>query len=140
MNWLALLREIENDREGTLQNLQKPPSVGFVGTPSGHFQKNEAAVPIQQNALTIRIQRLCDKDVDADLVMQELALRDNRNDDRHMCLECKHLNGIGNQRYCRQGRNPEATFGNEVPKEMLATLHRCRLFVHFESPPKIHSS
>jgi len=132
MNWLALLKELEGVGTDTLQNPQKASSVGFVGT---RVQENcEESCPVNQrsSAVVMRIRRLGDQVTAVEAVVDTLAVRDQRRDDRHMCLECTHLHGVGNRRYCRQGRHADALFGPDVPKEMLATLHRCRRFKHCE--------
>ncbi|SDY43137.1 hypothetical protein SAMN05421644_16512, partial [Allochromatium warmingii] len=42
--YLAQLKKLENGGEGTLKNLKNPPaigSLGFLGTPTPLFSKNE---------------------------------------------------------------------------------------------------
>ncbi len=56
---------------------------------------------------------------DADDLAERLHLRDMQDDDRHLCLECRHLAG---RRCCNLG---VAGVGRDLPGETVFMLQRC---------------
>ncbi len=54
-----------------------------------------------------------------------LALRDNRRDERHACIECIHLSGTRTERRCGNW-HAVGLQGSAIPAENSSTLRRCR--------------
>ena len=58
-----------------------------------------------------------------------LTRRDLEQDDRRVCLECRHLSGDVERRRCGQWR--KLWIGDaSMPADLVATLQRCVSFTH----------
>jgi hypothetical protein len=126
MTWLERLHEIEGGPPTNLQNQQKPPFVGFVGSSPRSEQKNEA----RNDTFVARVDLFSNRGLaadDASTLAAHLAMRDVSRDDRIVCLECRHLSRSADRWRCSQGRLATATFGPEVPRDMVSIMHRCAM-------------
>jgi hypothetical protein len=59
---------------------------------------------------------------DAERLADRLVFRDRDGDDRRVCLECSHLQGLG---LWRCGNSDRAGVGRDLPRELAVTLQRC---------------
>ena len=146
MNWLAKLKNIRVTSESSLQKLQKGVSVVFVGSSPGHSQNfggdateslatytepaNDPAAPAV--IFTARLALFTGRGLiaeDADDLAQRLTRRDLEQDDRRVCLECRHMSGEVEHRRCSQWRKlwiGEAS----MPADLVDVLQRCQGFNH----------
>ena len=144
MNWLAKLKNIRVTSESSLQKLQKGVSVVFVGSNPGHSQNlggdateslatytepaNDPAAPA--DIFTARLALFTGRGLiaeDADDLAQRLTRRDLEQDDRRVCLECRHMSGEVEHRRCSQWRKlwiGEAS----MPADLVDVLQRCQGF------------
>lgn len=143
MNWLARLKKIETPPDTNLQNLQKPPFVGFVGTYSGAFENSEGtgaastgteAEPASDGIADIVAARLAlftDRGLnleDAQAMADRLAGRDQCRDERRLCMECSHLSGGMGSWRCSQWRKRQH-YSADIPGDLVTEiLHRCAGF------------
>ena len=129
MNWLAKLKELENTPKPTLQNLQKveiEAFVGFVGATPDLFQRSEPEDRTYKARLALFVDRGLSV-ADAETLANRLKGRDREQDERRLCLECKHLSGTSTARRCSQWR----TLGIHclaIPADLPTTLQRCNEF------------
>ena len=66
---------------------------------------------------------------DADDLAQRLTRRDLEQDDRRVCLECRHMSDDVERRRCSQWR--QLWIGDaSMPDDLVATLQRCAGFSH----------
>ncbi len=66
---------------------------------------------------------------DADDLAQRLMRRDLEQDDRRVCLECRHMSGDVERRRCSQWR--KLWIGDaSMPADLVATLQRCAGFTY----------
>ena len=126
--------------------------VGFVAYPQGYIQKLDGAVAnpeapaanspttdpdrwawphssaknVQElDTLMARQDLFCQRGVsaqDAERVADSLVIRDRSDDDRHICLECRHLRGVGSYR-CGNAR--AAGLYADLARDLVWTLQRC---------------
>ena len=126
--------------------------VGFVAYPQGHIQKLDGAVANPEtpaanspttapdrwawphssamngqelDTLMARQDLFCQRGVsaqDAERLADSLVIRDRSDDDRHICLECRHLRGAGSYR-CGNAR--AAGLHADLARDLVLTLHRC---------------
>ena len=127
--------------------------VGFVAYPQGHIQKFDRAVAHPEapaaNAPAIDPERwawphssamngqeldslMARQDLfrqrgatpqDAERMADKLVARDRGEDDRHICLECRHLRGEGPYR-CGNAR--AAGLHADLARDMVQTLQHCQ--------------
>lgn len=65
----------------------------------------------------------------ADDLAQQLTWRDLEQDDRRVCLECRHMSGDIDRRRCSRWR--KLWLGDaSMPADLVATLQRCAEFVY----------
>ena len=126
--------------------------VGFVAYPQGHIQKLDGAVANPEtpaanspttdpdrwawphssamngqelDTLMARQDLFCQRGVsaqDAERLADSLVIRDRSDDDRHICLECRHLRGAGSYR-CGNAR--AAGLHADLARDLVLTLQRC---------------
>ena len=124
----------------------------FRSLPVGEFQKNDAAVALPEipvaNPPTTDCDRwawpqssamkeqehdrhmarqylFCQRGAsaqDAQQLADSLVSRDHSDDDRRLCLECRHLHGAGPY-YCGNARAADWT--PDLPRDLVLTLQRC---------------
>ena len=127
MNWLTRLKEVGHTPAIALQNPQKAPFAGFVGSNQTHLRKSESVSDIE----TARLALFTDRGLslnDAQISVGRLRTRDRERDDRRLCLECRHLSGGPGGWQCSQWRmlNVRST---AVPADLaLLLLQRCKAF------------
>jgi hypothetical protein len=124
MNWLAKLKNAEGAPTGYLQNLQKGAFVGFVDTLPGPFQKS----PVRNQVCMARIVLCTDHGLDiteAEAIVERLTSRDQEQDERRLCLECRHLSGGPQARRCSQWQQIGQSGGPAIPSELVTLLQRC---------------
>ena len=146
MNWLARLKNINSTSDSNLQKLQKGVSVVFVGSSPGHSQKslddpaelvathaepaNDPAAP--SDTFSARLGLFTGRGLsvkDADELAKRLRRRDLEQDDRRVCLECRHMSGDVQRSRCSQWR--KLWIGDaSMPADLVATLQRCAGFSH----------
>lgn len=130
--------------------------VGFVAHPQWHIQKFDGAVALPEipaaNAptidhdrccwpnsdamrgqeidnLTARLARFTDKGAsldDAERLADKLVIRDREGDDRRLCLECSHLQGVGRWR-CGNWQAADVTRMG-LARDLVLMLQRCAGF------------
>ena len=126
--------------------------VGFVAYPQGHIQKIDGAVANPEtpaanspttdpdrwawphssamngqelDTLMARQDLFCQRGAsaqDAERLADSLVIRDRSDDDRHICLECRHLRGAGSYR-CGNAR--AAGLHADLARDLVLTLQRC---------------
>lgn len=65
---------------------------------------------------------------DAGLMAFKLERRDREGDERHVCIECRHLVGSANGWWCSQWQQCQP-YAPEIPSDMVTlVLHRCDSF------------
>ena len=126
--------------------------VGFVAYPQGHIQKFDGAVANPEtpaanapttdpdrwawphssamngqelDTLMARQALFCQRGAsaqDAERLADSLVIRDRSDDDRHICLECRHLRGAGSYR-C--GNALAAYVHADLARDLVLTLQRC---------------
>ena len=126
--------------------------VGFVAYPQGHIQKLDGAVANPEtpaanspttdpdrwawphssamngqelDTLMARQDLFCQRGAsaqDAERLADSLVIRDRSDDDRHICLECRHLRGAGSYR-CGNAR--AAGLHADLARDLVLTLQRC---------------
>ena len=146
MNWLARLKNISSTSDSNLQKLQKGVSVVFVGSSLGYSQKslgdpaesvathaepaNDPAAP--SDTFSARLGLFTGRGLsveDADDLAQRLTQRDLEQDERQVCLECRHMSGDVQRSRCSQWR--KLWIGDaSMPADLVATLQRCAGFSH----------
>jgi hypothetical protein len=130
MSRLILLKELEDAAAEHRQNCQKAPFVSSGSASLGLFQKSApsyvAGCSAQLNAFGIRGDAVI-------LIQLILTERDQRNDSRHLCLECRHLRRFDGLYRCQDGHHVDSAFGIGIPADMVSTLHRCRRFSSYKS-------
>lgn len=77
------------------------------------------------NDRTVAIRRRGFAADDADDLAERLHLRDVHADDRHLCLECRHLAGTVPMGW-RCGNHKAAAVARELSAELVTTLQRCQ--------------
>ncbi|KIF82485.1 hypothetical protein [Noviherbaspirillum autotrophicum] len=127
MNWLARLKELEAARSSTPQNLQKDAFVGFVGAGPEPFQEMKYGESIFTTRIVLFMVRDLDKD-EAEAMVDRLAVRDQEKDERRVCVECRHLFGTKNRRFCHQWEKTGKIGGPSIPSELTTILQRCAGF------------
>ena len=146
MNWLARLKNINGTSDSSLQKLQKGVSVVSVGSSPVHSQNsggdateslathaepaNDSASPA--DIFTARLALFTGRGLNADAaddLAQRLMRRDLEQDDRRVCLECRHMSGDVERRRCGQWR--KLWIGDaSMPADLVETLQRCAGFSH----------
>lgn len=129
MKWLAQLKKLENTLQTTLQNLQRVKTeafVGFVGVTSDLFKKTEPESYIFKMRLALFFERGLTV-ADAETMANRLNGRDWDQDERRLCLECKHLFGTSTARRCSQWRTL-GIHSAAIPADLPTTLQRCSRF------------
>ena len=126
--------------------------LGFLAYPQGHIQKLDGAVANPEtpaanspttdpdrwawphssamngqelDTLMARQDLFCQRGAsaqDAERLADSLVIRDRSDDDRHICLECRHLRGAGSYR-CGNAR--AAGLHADLARDLVLTLHRC---------------
>lgn len=89
------------------------------------------------DTFTARLAQFTDKGVsddDAEQLADDLVLRDREGDDRRLCLECSHLQGVGRLR-CGNSVSPDMA-REGLANELVTRLRRCLGFrsAHPERP------
>ena len=157
MNWLARLKNIEIAHETNATETTKMVSVVFVAPTQAPFQKKEddsaaandpapdadrwcwphstAMTGAEIGAFMTRLERFTDKGLildDGEALADRLVIRDRDTDDRHLCLECRHLTGqaagtwrCGN--WQRSGISIQSKDA-QLPGELVRRLQRCEGF------------
>lgn len=99
--------------------LTRPYRLDPVDADAAHAEPwDDAAVRRLAARVLLFIRRGVDA-TDADDLAERLQLRDAQQDDRRLCLECRHLAGRG----CLNARS--ANVGRELPPQMVTMLQRC---------------
>lgn len=126
MNWLARLKKLDSTPAAPLQNLQIPPFVGFVGACPEPVQKTESENEISTARLALFTERGLSM-ADAQAMAEKLAQRDLEQDERRLCLECLHLSGGMDRRWCGQWQ--KIGIGSAaIPSDLVTVLQRCKTF------------
>lgn len=157
MSWLARLKKNECVSETDTTKPTKPGFIGFVGTIPEHFQKSEgepgaandpaprpdpdpwawprstAMSGAELDTFTARLARFTDKGLDLDAGERwadKLVLRDRESDERHICLECTHLQQVAVWRCGNWQRAGVAVRAKDaqLATEFVNLLQRCEGF------------
>jgi hypothetical protein len=93
------------------------------------WPNTQAMNPSEVKVFIARLARFTDKGVnqdDAERLADKLVFRDREGDDRHLCLECVHLQGVGRRR-CDNWRRADVAEAALAP-DMVLALQRCSGF------------
>jgi hypothetical protein len=127
MNWLTRLKKMGHTPVTSLQNPQKAPFAGFVGSSQAVPRKSESVSNIE----TARLALFTDRGLrlnEAQISVGRLRTRDRECDDRRLCLECRHLSGGPGAWQCSQWRMLKVR-SPAVPTDLaLLLLQRCKAF------------
>lgn len=102
------------------------------GTDLNTWPHTQAMNPSEVDTFTARLARFTDKGVayaEAERLADKLVIRDREGDDRRLCLECIHLQGVGRWK-CSNWRAADVARVGLAP-DMALMLQRCGGF--FES-------
>ena len=94
-------------------------------TPERLDLRRRAARPASRRAAAL-VRRGVDRDAARALALQ-LVDQGARQDERHVCVECRHLTRVRDVYQCAQGRRT-GFGGTPLPREYVVVLHRCRIF------------
>ena len=90
--------------------------------------------------LTARLHRFTDKGftrTDGEALADRLVRRDCESDDRHLCLECKHLSGVGQKSWrCSKWQAAGIAIharDTQLPADLVLQLQRCDGFNNLKS-------
>jgi len=84
-----------------------------------------AARPVSRRAAAL-VRRGVDRDAARALALL-LVDQAARQDERHVCVECRHLSRVRDVYQCAQGRRI-GFGGTPLAREQVVVLHRCRIF------------
>jgi hypothetical protein len=127
MNWLTRLKEVEHTPVTTLQNPQKAPFAGFVGSSQALPGKSESVSDME----TARLSLFSDRGLnlnEAQVAVRRLRTRDRERDDRRLCLECRHLSRGPGGWQCSQWRMLNVRSPTLPADLVLLLLQRCKAF------------
>jgi hypothetical protein len=161
MSWLARLKKTSLGAEMEPAKPAKPGFVGFVGPTLLHLQKNEgfsgaandpssdpdqwcwpnspAMNTAEIETFTARLLRFTAKGLpvpDSEALAEKLINRDREQDDRVICLECRHIAGYGAGSW--RCANWKAAGIAVSPRhaslsiELVMQLHRCGGFTTYQ--------
>ena len=107
--------------------------------PDGNHQPGSTAMnSAEPDILTARLARFTDKGVrqmDAESMADKLVIRDREQDDRRVCLECRHLSGYGHASW-RCGNWQAAGIAirsrdTQLPSDLVLQLQHCGGFTPY---------
>lgn len=112
------------DRGEGVGSVATVATVAVANPPSGKAANDPADI------FTARLALFTGRGLNADAaddLAQRLMRRDLEQDDRRVCLECRHLSGDVDRRRCAQWR--KLWIGDaSMPADLVATLQRCAAF------------
>lgn len=116
--------------EKTLSNNGQNYALDWLATVDGTdlhtWPHTQAMNPSEVDTFTARLARFTDKGVsydDAERLADKLVIRDREGDDRRLCLECIHLQGVGRWK-CGNWRAADVVRVGLAP-DLVLMLQRC---------------